>query len=240
MASEVVVDSVKYALAAESAAADASELKRPSGSLITQIIDYMPSRHRQVVYEYLGSILFNVRFVQSEARWLPKDVDPLISGERLSFLLEEGIARPIQHPLEERERTGTLRNVQILEYSSSFGPIEQLPPRRVHHPAPPGEPVEEVLEEFMLDGVVDEFRGEDAVVVFDVEGRDEKRVMSAAMLRDNRVTHDGQSLRLRIMRVEREGHIDTVTRVEPLSDPTQLAHEDLWPNLDTAKFQCMG
>ena len=90
-----------------------------------------------------------------------------------------------------------------------------------------------------LQAQIDEIRS-DELWVFDVNGRDEKRIMSAEMLRDNRVTHEGQSLRVRIQKLEREGRIDTVTCVEPLGDSAQLVHEDLWPDLDTTKFQRMG
>lgn len=236
MANKLAENSITFALGDEDSLAPYAD----SEALLVQVIKGDKSAYYQGASEYLSSLLLNVRFIQAEAQWLPKNVDPLISGDRLSSLLETGIAQPILYVLRQHERADTLISDHVPMYGGLAAPLGRSERRDSERPTRPSQPDDPVLKEFVLDGVVDAFRGEDAVVIFDVDGRDERRLMSAELLRDNRIMHEGESLRLRIQMVARQDRVEIVTRVEPIDEGTAVAHEDLWPDLDIEKFKCLG
>lgn len=97
------------------------------------------------------------------------------------------------------------------------------------------------LKEFVLEGVVDEICGDRTIVIFDVDGKDEKRSVETKNLRKADISHEGESFRLRIEEYQQDnGKRKTKTAFEPYrEDTTQTEHIDLMPYLDTSKFRIL-
>ncbi len=97
-----------------------------------------------------------------------------------------------------------------------------------------------VKEHEVIEGVVDEFRDDEATVVLDVDGERVFRFMDSAELRQAGVTEEGQGFELHAEEGVREGTLSLTTWIKPLPPPPAVPRVDLFPELDLTKFRRRG
>ena len=154
------------------------------------------------------------------------------------MLLEEGVARPL-YALWNRQQPDRGMIFAQKPLQEFYGHIAAQVPVTTSATSS-SLPCERVLQEKVIEGVVDEFCGSDAMVEFDLEGQFEKRVMSSEQLRENGITCEGQAFRLRISKIERGAHIDVNTRVERIPLSGDLIEESVRLAPDSRRTDSVG
>ena len=93
------------------------------------------------------------------------------------------------------------------------------------------------VERTVIEGVVDEFRDDEAVVILDIDGQDVTRFMDAEDLRKSGVANEGQSFELHGEEGVRDNVPSLTTWIVALSGPTVGDREEIFPDLDVSKFR---
>ena len=93
----------------------------------------------------------------------------------------------------------------------------------------------QILRELVLEGVVDEIRGEETIVILEIDGKNESRFVKTKELRDKGF-QEGQSFYLRFREVQDGSETRTEHSFEPYGDPTIVTRINLWPELDTRRI----
>ncbi len=165
-----------------------------------------------------------IKHITSYLETTPRGSKMFVSGPKLAELLNEAVGKPLVR-MHKKSKTQNSPKMSIQQF------LDQLAAYLAASEA------NQELETVTVDGVVDAFRSGDAVVILDMDGHDEKRLMSSTDLQTAGVHREGTSFRLCMKKLSIGGKIITQTWVEPVGDPEDPTTVNIRPHLDLDKFK---